>query len=518
MPTLICAGGSGSRVMEAVLHLCAAGLGPDTLRILMIDPDAANGNGTRVKHLLDSYVRCRSLFGGKMGGMPFFGTEVDLVQTDGQAQGLNVWNPVASDKTFGDILNHSLLPALEKDVASLFFTQDELGTNLEKGFRGHPAIGAAAMSLLPLYLKKKPWDLVAEKIRSELDSGDSRVVIAGSVFGGTGAAAIHPLARFLRGIPEMGKEKLKIGVVALVPYFRFAAAGAAGALRAGELTAKADRFSLATRAAVEFYGHLRENKDWDFGAMYWLGDDSQMEVPYSVGGEHQENPAHIVDLLAGFACLDFFQSPQTTGACHYAGPRATEVPAAAQGKNVVYWEDVPVSDPVRRNARARITQFLIMGAMHAGFFKAMFDHPALDKRPFCVPWYLDRFAGKGDCLTKPEALQDLADFDGFFLRRHLPWWKQILSVEPERVRLLNRGALQLENAVEPVDLTKLGHLDFPSDFNVRPVGSRDFVDSFFGDMVEVSKSAPGQRGASCYVSLLAFAAERFYKREYLKND
>jgi hypothetical protein len=503
--------------MEAVLHLCAAGLGPSSLRILMIDPDAANGNGTRVKQMLDSYLKCQRLFGGKIGSMEYFKTTVDLVQTGGPQDGLNVWNPVASDKTFGDILNLALLRREEQDIANLFFTQKELATNLEKGFRGHPAIGAAAMSLLPLYLKQKPWDQIAEKIRIELNAGDAPVVIAGSVFGGTGASAIHPLARFLKSIPEMGKHKLRIGAVALVPYFQFTAAAAGGAARNGELAAKAERFALATRAAVEFYEHLRSSGDWDFDAMYWLGDDATVEVPYSVGGERQENPAHIVDLLGALAVIQFLKTPPSDGACRFAGPRESDTPPSAAGKNIVYWDDVPMGSEERKQAQSAVTQFLAMGGMHLGFVDPLLDVSALDKGPYHVPWYLDRFARLGDYLTKPETRAELSAFGEFFARHHLPWWEQILRPEPERIRLVNRGAIVAKDGALSVDMRRLGHMDFPAKFDERPAGTLDFVDSFFSDMVSVARKAPGDRGSAAYVSVLARAANRFYKREYLKN-
>ena len=45
MNYLICAGGSGVRVLESMIHLCAMGLGPDELRVLAVDPDNANASG-----------------------------------------------------------------------------------------------------------------------------------------------------------------------------------------------------------------------------------------------------------------------------------------------------------------------------------------------------------------------------------------------------------------------------------------------------------------------------------------
>jgi len=76
MMTLIAAGGSGIQVLEAVLHLCAAGAGPDRLRVFAIDPDSANGNLDRVRQLITLYSKCQSAFAGD--GQPFFQTTLDL--------------------------------------------------------------------------------------------------------------------------------------------------------------------------------------------------------------------------------------------------------------------------------------------------------------------------------------------------------------------------------------------------------------------------------------------------------
>src|ERR1039458_1081855 len=270
MTTLICAGGSGTRILEAVLHLCAAGLGPDELRVLVIDPDAANGNGDRAKKLLAQYIECQKVFGGEMGPVPYFRTKLDLLETeDGQA-GLKVWNPVGTNRKFEAILNFEGLSKENQDLIHLFFTDAELKMDMDIGFRGHPSIGAATMSLLSLYKDQKPWKQLADKIRGELtESKDgSRVVLAGSVFGGTGASAIHPLARFLRAIPEANHDRLKIAAVALVPYFHFRPSSAAEGVAKDELAAKSEWFALAARSAAQFYQYLRANVDegsgWEF--------------------------------------------------------------------------------------------------------------------------------------------------------------------------------------------------------------------------------------------------------------
>jgi hypothetical protein len=525
MTTLICAGGSGTRVLEAVLHLCAAGLGPDKLRLLVIDPDAANGNGTRAKATLNKYSECRKTLrpeGKELGGLPFFRTSLDLLESEDQGEaGLKVWSPVGPNKRFSDVLNYALLQDTEKDVVHLFFTDDELRMRTDVGFRGHPSIGAATLSLLPLYRQQRPWNRLAEEIRIEVSETEgSKVIIVGSVFGGTGASAIHPLVRFLRRIPETNKERLKIGVVALVPYFQFkstAFVSAETSQHAGatELAAKSEYFALATRAAVHFYQHLRENRDWEFDAMYWLGDDSPIEVSFHAGGPNQDNPAHFVDLLAGIACLDFFAGDLASEACRYAGPEECNE-EGLKNKNLVRWQDVPLLNLGRERLETRLLQFALTAAVHLGFFEPLLSQDQVNRKPYCLPWYLDRFAMRRDWLTSPDSRSQLALLTEFFRKHHCPWWRQIHATEGDRVRLVNRYALRPNPSDGcDIDLYRLGNLLWPD----RPAAATlDFMDRFFSDVVQVAKTAGGESGVAAYLTLLGAAAARFLQREYKKKE
>src|SRR5438270_8149694 len=52
---LIAIGGTGSRCMESVIHLAAAGLFQSPLRVLIIDPDQNNGNSVKTRSLISTY-------------------------------------------------------------------------------------------------------------------------------------------------------------------------------------------------------------------------------------------------------------------------------------------------------------------------------------------------------------------------------------------------------------------------------------------------------------------------------
>ena len=512
MTTLICAGGTGTRILEAVLHLCAAGLGPNELRILLIDPDASNGNGDRAKKLLSQYIECQNALGREMGPVSYFHTKIDLLETEDGETGLKTWNPAGAKRQFKDILNYEALSREKQDTVHLFFTDAELEMNMDIGFRGHPSIGAATMSLMSLYKDQKPWKQLADKIRGELTESKegSRIVIAGSVFGGTGASAIHPLAQFLRTIPEANHDRLKIGVVAMVPYFHFRPSSAAANTPGDGLAAKSEWFALASRSAAQYYGYLRDNGDWDFDSMYWLGDDSSIEVDYNIGGQRQENPAHLVDLLGAIACLDFFKGAPSLKSCYYAGPRQCNE-TGLSGLNVLEWADLPLTYIDRTTFCTRLLEFYAAGAMHLGFLEALMADPRADLEPFCIPWYLDRFATAGNYLSAPENRNVIAQISKFFEGFHYVWWRQILDLDHERCRLFNRMALNEPSADGVrVDMNRLGNLIFPE----RGEHTMDDVDEFFTSMVDVARNAVGKTAPATYLSMLGQASERFVARKY----
>jgi len=409
MDTLICAGGSGSRVLEAVVHLCAAGLGPPKLRVFVIDPDSTNGSLEKTRLLIEHYRALHDIYasGPAADAGDYFSTQFDLVLPAG---GLQRWSPVKDGQDFGTVLNYHALDDPQKEIVRLFFTQNELDMKMDVGFRGHPALGAAALSLLPLYQNAADaslWSAFHGALKNDVTT-KANVMIVGSVFGGTGASAIHPLVRYLRNrdLLETNAENLKVGAVALVPYFQFVA------VKSDQLTSKdieeaahSEDFPLASRSAAEYYDHLYGNEDWDFDAMYWIGDDTLADVKYSIGGSSQANPAHFVDLLAALACFDFFshaphanapansqagaagaQQQNSNGAmpqgeCWYCGP---EVVADAP-QNTLSWDDLPIRGNVfqfsREQLRKRLHVFQMAAISHLSFFGPLLKDPRLKDHP-----------------------------------------------------------------------------------------------------------------------------------------
>lgn len=528
MNNLICAGGSGVRVLEAMIHLCAMGLGPEKIRVMAVDPD--KGNASRVEQLIARYQEIRSLLHDKTGpNLKLFRTELDLFDVTQGTSGLKVWSPVTSGEALKDLLNYGTLPTVTQEIARLFFTKDELEMDLYQGFRGHTAIGAAAMSMVSLYKKAQPWEQFAKELNLDLQREEGvRVFLAASVFGGTGASAIHPLVRFIRELPTAYEDRLRIGVAALVPYFSFATPPTSTKEarvktelekkreKEKEMAVRAERFQLATYSAAQYYQHLRTNGDWPFDAMYWMGDNSQMKVSYALGGEEQSNPAHFVDLLAALAALDFYTrrdaKNQARGACYYSGPRSTvetDMPAV----NVLDWSDLPLAALRKDAVRRDLLSAYVAGIAHLGFLQPLLATENLDAQSYCVPWYHDRFTRNGESLTTQAAVEDMKKLSEYFRFHLFPWWHEMLA--PENVRLFNKRAIGIDAANEVrADLTRLANALSPDDPSRHTM---DAMDRFFGDMVLVPKSMTAGQGVGAYLTLLSGAADRFVDREYVKR-
>ena len=180
---LIGIGGTGSRVIESILMMCAAGNGPDELTVFIVDPDVGNGNLQRTKNLIDRYMNCRHSL--KDSVQHLFRTEIKVPDP-------LFWDIFEKNsKSLAGFINYESIQGTNANLASfvdLLFTPDELALELDQGFKGHPAIGSVVMSQANLQVQ--PWKTLSDAIAASAKENDIRLFLVGSIFGGTGAAGI----------------------------------------------------------------------------------------------------------------------------------------------------------------------------------------------------------------------------------------------------------------------------------------------------------------------------------------
>ncbi|MDR2582590.1 MAG: hypothetical protein LBC75_03825 [Fibromonadaceae bacterium] len=304
-------GGSGSKVVESLTMLLAAGMkvrNYDELVPVLIDPDLINGNLNRTNDLLKNYEET-----GKQSNYEglFFGTKIrPLVENSSEKykyalEGLNA--------TFGDFIaydsldNNGLGLAHNdkiKKLAGLLFSEKDnylLNLDMEVGFKGYPNIGSVAFNK---FAKSQAF---REVFQNNVNSGDA-VIFIGSIFGGTGAAGLPALLANIRKDPIPSKKNIlndmPVGVVSMLPYYSITD-------KTGNKI-KSSHFFPKTKDALNYYKEsvYKENVQ----SFYYIANDCDTgALPYSEGGATQKNPVFFAELVAALAILDFASDKHTAG-------------------------------------------------------------------------------------------------------------------------------------------------------------------------------------------------------------
>ncbi len=304
---LIGVGGTGARVIEAMTYLCAAGYGPKELNVFIVDPDEGNGNLTRTTSLLARYKTCRDSLSGR-GGARLFKTVINTPEPA-------VWNVVRNkNQQLGDFINVEGIEQPElKDLISVLFTDKELTTELNEGFRGHPSIGSVLMADLDPVKTTNPWKMLWDDIGSVGKAHDLRVFLVGSVFGGTGAAGVPTFGapKTLKNAPECkigDASKILLGAALVLPYFTMDEDDdGQKMIKSKEMCVTHRDFPIATKAALQYYG----GKDLAFDQYYFIGDSLPEKVgKFRHGKKEQENRPHYIELVSALAAYDFFEQEE----------------------------------------------------------------------------------------------------------------------------------------------------------------------------------------------------------------
>ena len=305
----IAAGGSGVRVAEALIHLCAAGLGPDSIHLLVVDVDNTNGNLTRLRSTVDLYSHCSQWKWGKEsnGRRPFL--------TKFSVHYLTADLPISS----AGIEDVNFTPDEYKDVLNILYDESEQSTDAERGFKARPNIGSLLMAG---YLADAFSDTdsgakgFGEALLNELSNdGDEKgpsLVVVGSVFGGTGASIIPVVMESLRdsltarpggnqAALRKRFDKLRSSVVMMLPYFQPQLPPADQNL---EETVDPGRFLTDTQNALSHYERSGAYKG--YSTIYLVGAENPgREKPkFCTGSDGQANAPMIEEMIAALAVID----------------------------------------------------------------------------------------------------------------------------------------------------------------------------------------------------------------------
>lgn len=337
---LITGGGTGAKVAEALVHLCAAGAAPKTVHILLVDADATNGNLQRAKATADTYQDLqrwpwsvetttgsgigRFFGGGESHSLTLFGSELHVTE---------LTEPLDTTSEGGISAQATGDMAL---VLDLLYDREEQTASADDGFRARPNLGCLVLAdHLDAKLEKRAGPFLDALTQASSGGKVVPVVVTASIFGGTGASLL-PVARGAveaalkarhggQGAGPVAKA-LKWGAVMVLPHYQ---------PTHRKKSVDPERFLLDTSNALQFYGMAQVASGDLYDAVYAIGSDrpGRNRVKPMLGQKAQSNPAYIEELVAAAAVLDFAEAPGHGQPVHIFAPD--------RGQDRLGWTELP---------------------------------------------------------------------------------------------------------------------------------------------------------------------------------
>ncbi|MBR4068927.1 MAG: hypothetical protein IKK08_09920 [Clostridia bacterium] len=316
-------GGTGNKILESIVYAAAADAlyttgaegNPQPLEavhLLSVDVDSACGNTTRAGRAADAYEQIRAVFEESAQTRRGFHTRLHYRRWNmNLSRRATSVNQMTQNHPDDRLLAHALFSATE---ASLEYSE---------GFRGHPDLGVLFFSDLLASLEglraagqPDEMNTLLDRMDSEIAAGQQvKVILCGSIFGGTGASGIPALARFLHERFRDRLDRFELASLLMLPYYKVPPSSHNEEM---EIVVKSADFPDKARTALEYYGMTamlrsgEEDRDGVFDAMYLLGLPPEAFVQtriYSTGSQSQENDAHMLEWIAARCIGSFLRTP-----------------------------------------------------------------------------------------------------------------------------------------------------------------------------------------------------------------
>jgi hypothetical protein len=423
---VICIGGSGAKCLESLIHVAATGvLGDSKLEVLFVDPDESNGNVERTRNSLNIYQKCQELVNAG-------DRSIDAGWMSAQIKYHGLWSPFAEtsqSRDLGSFFHYNALKSTDPALSSFFdvlYSADERNQNLDEGFRGRPAIGAAVMSQIDLRrLGEEPWSSLLQSIEADAMNGQNpRVLLCGSMFGGTGASGLPTIAQLINYRFNNIRQSIRLGCVFLLPYFSFTAPP--DAENQEGLFASADGFLLKTEAALQY---LADRGGDLFDTIYLLGNETTENANFSIGRSSQRNSPHFIELMAALAAKDFLFEDRMDSVMLLSRQKA----------GLVTWQDLPDWPNVKKlmGSTVRLSYFWLSEIVKE--LEQAARVPGFNLFTKQAPW-LDRYYDRGnrgestfklDTPNQQEAINTIS----LWCRDHLRWVNELHQCGSDRIEL-----------------------------------------------------------------------------------
>jgi hypothetical protein len=468
---LIGIGGSGAKCVEAVIQLASVGLfTQEPIKVLFVDADESNGNVERARNSLNIYNKCyQAAIGKDKQQCPWMQTEIES---------FGLWSPFVNNslnKELSSFFNYNTLKQSQPELAHLFdvlYTDREKQEQLDVGFRGRPAIGAAVMSQVDLdKLEEEPWGNIIRQIQADVGGGkEAKVLLCGSIFGGTGASGLPTIARLIKNkLDKINvRDRVKVGSIFFLPYFSFTP-------NSGEtedsIYAKSEQFLLNTEAALRYYVHQAEGI---FDVVYLLGNESlSKEKNFSIGKNTQRNQPHFIELYSALAARHFLLDNTAS--------KETIVLMARGASKQVNWKDIPDETAVQKILGSG-TRFAHTWLAEIAPELEKAKHEGFARYERYMPWANGFYDSKADSPNKfddtkhQEAIKIINDWCKDYLR----WLYEVHQCESDKIDLFKASILNPSQNLQGQNLQHLivGDLrDAKTKLKDEPARIKNAIDS-----------------------------------------
>lgn len=301
-------GGTGARVLRSFTFLLASGVklqGFNEVVPVIIDADSTSGDKTDTVSLMQDYIKIfeKEDHTGNAFHDSFFSTKISSCCDNNFTMAI----PGGTSQRFKEYMGFSNFSADDQALIKMLYSEDNLNSSMDVGFKGNPNIGCVVLNKLVAGSDSYT------KFANTFQQGDAIFIIS-SIFGGTGASGFPLLLYNLRkGVKKGDKKgdkkvpnsdllaKCQIGALSVLPYFDLQAAETEddGQIKGDQLDGTS--FIQKTRAALKYY----HNNLKDLDQLYYIGDSVRSAYENHNGGALQKNQPHFVELAGALSIFNF---------------------------------------------------------------------------------------------------------------------------------------------------------------------------------------------------------------------
>lgn len=410
-------GGTGERVLRSFTMVLASGAPTfDNYEVfpIIIDYDTDNADKARTVKLLQNYAAVHdaaftqhsaaSDLKGQSG--QFFAAK--LRNLHGLDNYVFPFHPATEHEKFREHIGYDKLAGETLGTAKLLTSlydeskrsDTELNLDMTVGFKGNPNIGSVVFHTI-----NNTDEFAAFRARFQPESGD-KVVIIGSLFGGTGASGIPEIVKTIDGM----KNDAKIATILVLPYF--------APMERKDGAIQASRFNSKTKAALSFYkdSGLMDKID----KIYYVGDPYPTVIPYSEGGKDQINNANFVELIAAMMIEHYVAGRNTDKKEFKFSPDANIVVRQGQksGQRLFIYDFDPITID-------KVMNHLVKLAIALKLFHDEIQSKKSSNKDFFKYLNLDTAVGKDENGEKSNKLRQLCAALEQFYFKYQAWLKEI---------------------------------------------------------------------------------------------